>query len=120
MWASAGMRTLFGQVARTLGIEAYLCHKEIQQRPPRRPLLRQPSAAPFDSRSSDMGYSKGTKKGKAVVKPTAPRPPPPLRSKLPDQQEHEEMLDKARSEKDREQIKRMRDVLSASRKRQIG
>ena len=67
-----------------------------------------------------MGYSKGTKKKGMVKGPAAPRPPPPLRSKLPDQEEHDQLLDKARSEKDREQIKRMRDVLSSSRKRQIG
>ena len=67
-----------------------------------------------------MGYSKGKNKKGMVKGPAAPRPPPPLRSKLPDQEENDQMLDKARSEKDREQIKRMRDVLSASRKRQIG
>jgi hypothetical protein len=57
-----------------------------------------------------MTYSKPTKKGGAS------RAPPP-RSRLPDQDEHDKLLDRARSEKDRREIERMRDVIASSRKK---
>ena len=49
---------------------------------------------------------KPVKKGTAG---TAPRPP--------DDDEHRKLLDRARSEKDRREIERMRDVIAASRKK---
>jgi hypothetical protein len=58
-----------------------------------------------------MTYSKPTKKG-GMTKATAPP-----RSRLPDQEEHERLLDRARSEKDRREIERMRSVIAASRKK---
>jgi hypothetical protein len=57
-----------------------------------------------------MTYSKPVKKGGAT-KATAPH------SRLPDQDEHERLLDRARSERDRREIERMRDVIAASRKK---
>jgi hypothetical protein len=56
-----------------------------------------------------MTYSKPTKKG--------PTKAPPPRSRLPDQDEHDRLLDRARSEKDRREIERMRDVIAAARKK---
>ena len=58
-----------------------------------------------------MTYSKPTKKG-GMTKATAPP-----RSQLPDQDEHQKLLDRARSEKDRREIERMRDVIAAARKK---
>jgi hypothetical protein len=57
-----------------------------------------------------MTYSKPTKKG-GMTKATAPR------ARLPDQDEHDKLLDRARSEKDRREIERMRDVIAAARKK---
>jgi hypothetical protein len=59
-----------------------------------------------------MTYTKPTKKG-GMTKGTAPPP----RSRLPDQEEFERRLDRARSEKDRREIQRMREVLAAARKK---
>jgi hypothetical protein len=56
-----------------------------------------------------MTYSKPTKKG-GLTK-AAPN------SRLPDEDEHQKLLDRARSEKDRREIQRMRDVIAASRKK---
>jgi hypothetical protein len=56
-----------------------------------------------------MTYSKPVSKGGMT------KPPP--RSRLPDEDEHQKLLDRARSEKDRREIERMRDVLAASRKK---
>jgi hypothetical protein len=39
------------------------------------------------------------------------------RSRLPDEEEHQRRLDRARSEKDRQAIERMREVISAARKK---
>jgi hypothetical protein len=58
-----------------------------------------------------MTYSKPAKKA-GMTKGTAPP-----RSRLPDQDEHQKLLDRARSEKDRQEIERMRDVIAASRKK---
>jgi hypothetical protein len=58
-----------------------------------------------------MTYSKPTKKG-GMTKATAPP-----RARLPDQDEHDRLLDRARSEKDRREIERMRDVIAAARKK---
>jgi hypothetical protein len=58
-----------------------------------------------------MTYTKHTKKG-GVTKATAP----PY-SRPPDEDEHQKLLDRARSEKDRREIQRMRDVIAASRKK---
>ncbi len=58
-----------------------------------------------------MTYSKPTKKG-GMTKATAPP-----RARLPDQDEHDKLLDRARSEKDRREIERMRDVIAAARKK---
>jgi len=41
----------------------------------------------------------------------------PPRARLPDQDEHDRLLDRARSEKDRREIERMRDVIAAARKK---
>jgi hypothetical protein len=41
----------------------------------------------------------------------------PPRARLPDQDEHEKLLDRARSEKDRREIERMRDVIASARKK---
>jgi hypothetical protein len=57
-----------------------------------------------------MTYTKPTKKG-GMTKATAPN------SRLPDEDEHQKLLDRARSEKDRREIQRMREVISASRKK---
>jgi hypothetical protein len=43
--------------------------------------------------------------------------PPPHRSRLPDEEEHQRRLVRARSEKDRQEINRLRDVLAASRRK---
>ena len=58
-----------------------------------------------------MTYTKPTKKG-GMTKATAPP-----RARLPDQDEHDKLLDRARSEKDRREIERMRDVIAAARKK---
>ena len=58
-----------------------------------------------------MTYAKPTKKG-GLTKATAPP-----NSRLPDEDEHQKLLDRARSEKDRREIQRMRDVIAASRKK---
>jgi hypothetical protein len=58
-----------------------------------------------------MTYTKPTKKG-GMTKATAPP-----RARLPDQDEHDRLLDRARSEKDRREIERMRDVIAAARKK---
>jgi hypothetical protein len=55
-----------------------------------------------------MTYTKPVKKG--GTKGSAPRP------RLPDE-DHQKLLDRARSEKDRREIERMRDVISASRRK---
>ena len=57
-----------------------------------------------------MTYTKPTKKG-GLTKATAPN------SRLPDEEEHQKLLDRARSEKDRREIQRMREVISASRQK---
>ena len=57
-----------------------------------------------------MTYSKPTKKA-GLTKATAPN------SRLPDEEEHQKLLDRARSEKDRREIQRMREVISASRQK---
>ena len=41
----------------------------------------------------------------------------PAPSRLPDEEEHRKLLDRARSEKDRQEIQRMREVISATRKK---
>jgi hypothetical protein len=38
-------------------------------------------------------------------------------SRLPDEDEHQKLLDRARSEKDRREIQRMREVISATRQK---
>jgi len=58
-----------------------------------------------------MTYSKPVRKG-GMTKATAPP-----RARLPDQDEHDRLLDRARSEKDRREIERMRDVIAAARKK---
>jgi hypothetical protein len=59
-----------------------------------------------------MTYTKkgGMTKGSRVSAPQH-------RSRLPDEEEHQKRLDRARSEKDRCEIERMRDVLAASRRK---
>ena len=42
---------------------------------------------------------------------------PAPRVRLPDEDDHQRLLDRARSEKERKEIERMRDVLAASRKK---
>jgi hypothetical protein len=59
-----------------------------------------------------MTYRKPVKKG-GMTKGAAP---PPL-SRLPDEEEHQKLLDRARSEKDRQEIQRMRDVIATSRRK---
>jgi len=54
---------------------------------------------------------KPTKKGHMTKKGG---PPPPPRD-----EDHQRLLDRAASERDRQQIKRMREVLAAARKRLI-
>ena len=54
--------------------------------------------------------TKPTKKG-GLAKAAAPN------SRLPDEEEHRKLLDRARSEKDRQEIQRMREVISATRKK---
>jgi hypothetical protein len=56
-----------------------------------------------------MTYSKPVKKG-GMTKQSG-------RSRLPDEEEHQKRLDRARSEKDRREIERMREVVSAARKK---
>jgi hypothetical protein len=56
-----------------------------------------------------MTYTKPVKKG-GMTKQAA-------RSRLPDEEEHQKRLDRARSEKDRREIERMREVISAARKK---
>jgi hypothetical protein len=58
-----------------------------------------------------MTYTKPTKKG-GMTKGAAPP-----RSRLPDEDEHQKLLDRARSEKYRQEIQRMRDVIAASRRK---
>ena len=58
-----------------------------------------------------MTYTKPTKKG-GMTKATMPP-----RSQLPDEDEHQKLLDRARSEKERREIERMRGVIAASRKK---
>ena len=58
-----------------------------------------------------MTHSKPTKKG-GMTKATAPP-----RSRLTDEDEHQRLLDRARSEKGRREIERMHDVIAASRKK---
>jgi hypothetical protein len=53
--------------------------------------------------------TKPTKKG-GLTKGHAPPP----RSRLPDEDEHQRLLDRARSEKDRREIERLRDVIAAA------
>ena len=53
-----------------------------------------------------MTYTKPVKKG---TKGTAPPRPP--------DEEHQKLLDRARSEKDPREIERMRDVIAASRRK---
>jgi hypothetical protein len=60
-----------------------------------------------------MTRVKPIKKG-GVTKGSAP---PPLRSRLPDEEEHQKHLDRARSERERLEIERIRDVLAASRQK---
>jgi hypothetical protein len=55
-----------------------------------------------------MTYSKPVKKG--LTKAPAP-------SRPPDEDEHQRLLDRARSEKDRREIQRMREVISATRQK---
>jgi hypothetical protein len=57
-----------------------------------------------------MTYSTPVKKG------GAPKATPP-RSRLPDEDEHQKLLDRARPERDRREIERMRDVIAASRRK---
>jgi len=56
---------------------------------------------------------KPTKKGH-MTKRGGPPPPPPPRD-----EDHQRLLDRAANERDRQQIKRMREVLAAARKRLI-
>jgi hypothetical protein len=56
-----------------------------------------------------MTYTKPVKKG-GMTKQTA-------RSRLPGEEEHQKRLDRARSEKDRRQIERMREVIAAAQKK---
>ena len=56
--------------------------------------------------------TKPTKKGN-LTKAPAPN------SRLPDEEEHRKLLDRARSEKDRQEIQRMREVISASRQKHM-
>ena len=56
---------------------------------------------------------KPTKKG--MTKGSAP----PLRSRLPDEDEHQKRLGSARSERDRREIERMREVLAAARRKTL-
>jgi hypothetical protein len=58
-----------------------------------------------------MTYNRPTKKGGMT------KAPPPPHSRLPDEDEHQKLLDRARSEKDRREIQRMRDVIAVSRKK---
>ena len=58
-----------------------------------------------------MTYTKPTKKGGMTKATTPPR------SQLPDEDEHQKLLDRARSEKERREIERMRLVIAASRKK---
>jgi hypothetical protein len=58
--------------------------------------------------------NKPTKKG-GMTKGSAPPP----RSRLPDEDEHQKRLDRARSENDHSEIERMRDVLAASRRKTL-
>jgi hypothetical protein len=55
---------------------------------------------------------KPTKKG-GLTKGHAPPP----RSRLPDEDEHQKLLDRARSEKDRRETDRLRDVIAAASKK---
>ena len=57
---------------------------------------------------------KPTKKG-GMTKGSAP----PLRSRLPDEDEHQKRLDRARTERDRREIERMREVLAAARRKTL-
>jgi hypothetical protein len=57
-----------------------------------------------------MTYTKPVKKG-SMTKQTAPR------SRLSDEEEHLKRLDRARSEKDRQELKRIRELTSAARKK---
>jgi hypothetical protein len=62
-----------------------------------------------------MTAAKRTKKGGATKGGVAKgESRPPLRSKLPDEDDHHRRLDRARGEKERQEVKRMRDVLAAS------
>jgi hypothetical protein len=56
-----------------------------------------------------MTYTKPVKKG-GMTKQSG-------RSRLAGEDEHQKLLDRARSEKDRREIERMREVLSAARKK---
>ena len=55
-----------------------------------------------------MTYSKPVKKAGITKATTPPRSP---------DEEHQKLLDRARSERDRREIERMRDVIAASRKK---
>jgi hypothetical protein len=55
-----------------------------------------------------MTYKKPIKKA-GITQGTATR--------LPDEEAHQKLLDRARSEKDRREIERMRDVIASSRKK---
>jgi hypothetical protein len=55
-----------------------------------------------------MTYTKPVKKGDMTKSG---------RSRLPDEEEHQKRLDKARSERDRQAIEKMREVISAARKK---
>ena len=57
-----------------------------------------------------MTYTKPTKKA-GMTKATTPPARPP------DEEEHQKLLDRARSEKERREIERMRGVIAASRKK---
>ena len=57
-----------------------------------------------------MTYTKPTKKA-GMTKATAPPARPP------DEDDHQKLLDRARSEKERKEIERMRDVIAATRKK---
>ena len=57
---------------------------------------------------------KPTKKG-GMTKGSAP----PLRSRLPDEDEHQKRLGSARSERDRRELDRMREVLAAARRKTL-
>jgi hypothetical protein len=56
---------------------------------------------------------------KIPTKKGTKRSAPPLRSRLPDEEDHQKRLDRARSEKDRQEIKRLREVLASARQKPL-